>query len=196
MTAAKVWRFVKTPLMLIILLAILASGAWWGYKGVTKAAETTPPPACVTMRLSQLTPQHVIVNVLNGGSHRGLAAAVAKELRAGGYNVQTVGNTTTKTTQTTIIGFERMSPEVQLVAGWFNNPVIQADGRSNHTVDVILGADDSPLRADPPTTLTIESNQVCVAQTTPATPSPTPTPGAVQTSPTSAVPTPTTGGTG
>jgi hypothetical protein len=102
-----------------------------------------------------------------------MAGRVAKKLGESGFIVDKVGNTEAKVLTVLIIGAAVDNPEVQLIAGWFTEAKIEADGRTDHTVEVIVGSSfDEKLGwvAEPVTSLEIPSGQVCLP------PSPTPTP--------------------
>ena len=163
---------VSTPITLVILLGLLAAGVWWGYKSVTaKVVKTTTP--CVTMAMTELTTSSVTVNVYNSGSQVGLAAKVSGVLTEGGFLKGTVGNSDNNVQTVMIMGANTDDPEVRLVAAWFMDPVLQADGRANHTVDVYVGNsfdDGTGMVPGAPTSLEVPSGEVCL----PASATPTP----------------------
>ena len=171
MSAKKVVRTLSTPITLVILLGLLAAGVWWGYKTVTaKVVKTTTP--CVTMAMTELTTASVTVNVYNSGSQVGLAGQVSLALTDGGFLKGTVGNSDNNVQTVMIMGANADDPEVQLVAAWFIEPVIQADGRVSHTVDVYIGDSfdyQTGMVSGAPTSLEIPSGEVCL----PASPTPT-----------------------
>ena len=76
----RVFRIVRTPLTLLILLGVLCYGAWWGYTNVLKPVPALPPEPCVEQSLpnSQLRSTQVTVSVFNGGDRRGLAGDVGR----------------------------------------------------------------------------------------------------------------------
>ena len=172
-------RRLSTPITLIVLLGLLTAGLAWGYKTVTAKVTGAPPPPCVTVPLTVLTPGSVTVNVYNAGTLSGLATRVADKLQKGGFLIGKVKNSTDKVVTIVIVGAAAGNPEVQLVAGWFVDPQIQADGRPDHTVDVIVGdgySESAGMVAEPPTSLEIPSGAVCLPAS--KTPTPTPDPGA------------------
>ena len=172
MTGRRVIRLISTPLSLIVLLGLLSAGAVWGFKQVTAPIPVAPPTPCATQTLDELTPASVTVRVYNSGSKRGLASSIGQSLRTAGFQVETVDNTTIRALSTLIIGAAVDNPEVQFVASWFVEPEIQADGRPDHTVDIIVGNDYAGLAPDPPASMALPSGEVCL----PATPTPTPSP--------------------
>lgn len=140
MTVRDVWQWVRTPLTLLVLLAVLGYGAWWGYKTVLTVGDPKGAVTCVTQSAVMVTPGQVTIRVLNGGTVRNFASDVAKALRERGYKVSGVGNTDEQVGNIVVVGADANAPEVQLVASNFAGVTIRADGRADHTVDVLLGA--------------------------------------------------------
>jgi len=160
----KLLRAFSTPVTLLILFALLLAGVYWGYKTVTGKV-TAPPTPCVTTAMSELTPDKVTVNVYNGGDKNGLATRVSQVLTKGGFAIGKVGNTDEKVATIIILGADPESPEVKLVASWFAEPGIQADNRSDHSVDVLLGNaydEVKGLAAHPLTEIPIPGGVVCL----------------------------------
>src|SRR3954463_14231225 len=81
----------QTPITLVVLLGILAGGAWWGWNSLTRS---TAEPNCVVQKPpnSRLVPKQVVVNVYNGGAKAGTAARTAAELKRRGFNIGRVAN--------------------------------------------------------------------------------------------------------
>ena len=113
----RVFRIVRTPLTLLILLGVLCYGAWWGWNNVIATVPPLPPEPCVQQTLpnSQLRSTQVTVNVYNGGDRRGLAGDVGRALRDKGFKVQRTSNTGENIKQTVIVGANAKNPEVVLV---------------------------------------------------------------------------------
>lgn len=174
MSIRKVIRALSTPVTLGILFAIMIGGVWWGYQIMTTKVVSQRTP-CVTMPMSELTTSSVTVNIFNAGDQVGLASRIADVLRDGGYVIHKVGNTDEKAVTTLIIGTAINSPEVELVASWFVNPEIRADERIDHSVDILVGngyEEEKGMASEPPTSITISGDTICL----PATPTPTYTP--------------------
>lgn len=168
-------RALKTPITLAVLLVILIAGGIWGYKNAMKPIPTPPPPACQTQEVgANLSTANVTVNVLNGGTRRGLANLVAANVQAKGFQLSTVGNTSERITTTVIKGASADNPEVKLVAGFFKDAKIVADSRPDHTVDVLVGNDwpDDGWIDAAPTQIPVPGGKVCLPPPT-ATPTPT-----------------------
>jgi len=162
MDQRRVLRSLRTPIVLAVLLILLAGGAWWGYQLVVTGARPVPPTPCVTVSLTELQPKDVVVRVYNGGTERGLAGATAKTLKAAGFVVASTGNTDEPIHDTVIVGVAQDSPEVQFVAAWFEKATVRADGRPDHTVDILVGDAGGKTVAEPPQSLPIPSGTVCV----------------------------------
>lgn len=175
MTAHDVFRVLRTPVTLVVLLVVLGYGAWWGYKSVLTVPVSTAN-ACVSQTLSQLVPTQVTVRVLNGGDTKGLASEVARNLKARGYKVTTIGNTDETITTPVIVGATADSPAVMLVASNFTGATTRADNRNDGTVDVLIGANEANLMPSTgyATSVPIPNGTACLPRTT-SSPSPTPT---------------------
>jgi len=171
------WR---TALLLTLMVILLAAVGWYGLKALI-APVNPQSSACVAQTVSgTLTSDQVTIKVLNGGSKRGLAASIQTKLKAVGFNVPTAGNNPDPVLTTTIVGTTAESPEVLLVAGFFPEAVIQADGRSGHTVDVLVGDTFGTFDDTAPTQIDIDTAVVCMPTGTPS-PSQTPTDTPIET---------------
>ncbi|MGC3995425.1 MAG: LytR C-terminal domain-containing protein [Propionicimonas sp.] len=135
----KVIRVLKTPVTLLLLLAILGYGAYWGYHQVTLDT-ASPETVCVVQDVGgELTSDKVSVRVLNGGEQGGAAKTTRFTLLSWGYHIVSYNNSDREVDQVTIIGNSADDPEVKLVAQAFKAPVAtEGDGRVDHIVDVIL----------------------------------------------------------
>ena len=139
------WR---TPITMVILLGILAGGGWWGWKSLINSSAE---PTCVEQKLpnNRLVPKQVVLNVYNGGARAGSAQRVADALKARGFNIGKISNEPkgNKVDVAELRGVAANSPEVALVAGQLNQKaVLVADGRTDHTVDLVIGAGFGSVR--------------------------------------------------
>ena len=99
----QVIRVLKTPVTLIILLAMLGYGAVWGYTHLT-APEPRKEQTCVMTDVgANLTPDRVTVRVLNGGEEGGLAKRMSLFLRAHGFRVVFFNNAPERVPNTVIL---------------------------------------------------------------------------------------------
>ncbi len=172
MSGAELWRVLRTPLTLLVLLGLLGFGAWWGYTNVMAPPPPPPVEPCVPQPLedAKLESSQVSVRVLNGGAERGKAAEVGQALEAAGFDVSSVGNTDEDVTVTTVVGVSKDDPAVQLTLKHFNEAEIRPDGQADGTVDVLLGSAYAGMVGDGPRSIEVESDSACLP--------PTPTPDA------------------
>ncbi|MCL2315958.1 MAG: LytR C-terminal domain-containing protein [Actinomycetia bacterium] len=163
------WRRIGSPILLLVVVCALAYGGWWGVKALLRPLGAVPVASCVTQRVNNaLTTDKVTVRVYNGGTKTGLARSVSGQLQEKGFRIGYVGNTTEKLEATTIMGATADSPEVKLVAGFFTGAVVKADGRADHTVDILLNDTFGGVNPDAPLTVDVPGGVVCL----PATPTP------------------------
>lgn len=170
----QVIRVLKTPVTLLILLAILGYGAYWGYQQVsvdTKRGVTACVPTDVG---STLTPERVTVRVLNGGEAGGHAKRTREFLLAFGFRVIYYNNTDRSVQTTTILGNAADSPEVLLLQKMFDGAVTEGDGRADHVVDVIVPTKYQEIPNPPKPSIPVDG-PVCLPPITAATPSATAT---------------------
>lgn len=173
----KVVDAIKTPVTLVLLLAILGMGAYWGWNAVKAPPPERPRDPCVTQSVPGfLSSKMVTVRVYNGGTVSGLAGKTTANLRNKGFKALTPQNSKERILKTEIRGADAKSPEVVLVASFFKNSVIKADGRPDHTVDVYVGNQFGGFIETAKTTIPVASGQVCLPSESPtATPTPTAT---------------------
>ena len=133
---------------MVILLGILAGGGWWGWKSLINSSAE---PTCVEQKLAnnRLVPKQVVLNVYNGGARAGSAGRVADALKKRGFNVDRIANEPKgdKIDVVSIRGASETAPEMLLVAGQLNQKALMiADGRTDHTVDLVIGAGFGSVR--------------------------------------------------
>ncbi len=157
----QVIRVLKTPVTLLLLLAILGYGAYWGLKNATADA-STPEAACVVQDVGgTLTSDKVSVRVLNGGEKGGAAKNTRFYLLSFGYHIVSYNNSDREVDKVTIVGNAADDPEVKLVAQAFKAPVVtEGDGRADHVVDVIVPT-KFELVAAPPKSIAV-TGPVCL----------------------------------
>lgn len=168
-------RIAATPITLLFLLALIALALTFGWKGLTAPMPGDVIPPCVPTDVGKnLTTKSVSVKVVNGGYTRRLASDVGKQLTAKGFNVTATGNTDDRVKQTVIVGAAKDSPEVKLVAGFFQKADIQVDpAKVDHSVTVKVGSSYGGFNAKAPTSIAV-NGAVCLPA---PSASPTPTPG-------------------
>ncbi len=170
----QVIRVLKTPVTLIILLAMLGYGAVWGLEHATMST-TKQTAACVPTDVgAELKPDKVTVRVLNGGTNGGLAKRTALYLRAYGFHVIYWNNAEESVPATVVVGANADDPEVLLVQQFFTGATTKGDGRTDHVVDVVLGDKETSIK-DPVFGVPV-SGPVCLPPITSASESASPTP--------------------
>lgn len=142
METRQVVRAVKTPVTLLVLSALVFFAAQWGWNAVRAPIPPRPPQPCVVTEVGPtLTPDHVYVQVYNGSEVNGLAKRLGQLLSADGFKViKRVNADRNDYPISEVVGHSEDSPEVVLVRKAFDNIAFRADGRIDHTVDVVIGA--------------------------------------------------------
>lgn len=160
----RIFRLVRTPLTLLILLAVLVYAAYWGYRNVVRAVPVPAPTPCVqqTLPQRQLKSSQVYVQVFNGGDGRGLAADVGRSLRSKGFKVTKTANTLEKVGETVIVGAGVDDPEVKMVKSFFKKATVRADQRPDHSVDVLVGNRYGGFNKKAKTKITVKANTLCL----------------------------------
>lgn len=160
----RVFRIVRTPLTLLALLAVLCYGAWWGWQNVIAPTPEPPPVPCVTTTVEKgkLKSSQVSVNIFNGGTKRGLAGDLAREMRAKDFAVGQVSNTAEKVNETVIIGSGAKDPEVLLVKAFFKGAKVKGDKRADHSVDVLVGNKYQGFNSKAKTSIAVKTETVCL----------------------------------
>ncbi|MFV0450805.1 MAG: LytR C-terminal domain-containing protein [Propioniciclava sp.] len=163
-----VLRTLKTPATLMLLLAFVAWVGQWSLKAATDPVPPAPPEPCVVQQVGEeLTTDRVFVRVFNGTEVSGLAKRLAANLRADGFNVYKTTNTPEPDREeSVVIGYAEDSPEVILVRQAFKKIPFEADGRIDHSVDVIIGAKEPVLRSKPAFSAPLPDGTACIPQIT------------------------------
>ena len=168
-------RAIKTPVTLIVLLAILGFSAKWGLEQI-RTDETRPTTeACVMTDVGEeLTPNRVTVRVFNGGTKSKAASITKLYLNGKDFRVIRTGNSDRRVMTTLIVGNSADNPEVKLLQQFFEDAVAEGDGRTDHVVDVIL-SDESKPTSKAAGSVPVDG-PVCLPKINSATPSADPTP--------------------
>ena len=172
----RIFRVIRTPVTLLVLLAALVYAAYWGYSNVIAPVPPPPPTPCVEQTLAkrQLSTAQVYVKVFNGGDSRGLAANVGRALRGSGFKVTATTNTIEKIGVTVIVGTSERDPEVLLAKSFFKEATVRADGRADHTVDVLVGDKYAGYNKKAKKTIAVDSDTLCLPSFETVSASPTP----------------------
>lgn len=155
-------RLIGTPVTLLLLLAFLLYGGWWGFGHLLAPVVATPTP-CTTQGVGKtLASSKVSVRVYNGGTEVGLASRVATQLRGVGFITLGTGNTGESVGKTVIVGSTKDAPAVRLVAAFFKGATIRADHRIDGTVDVLVGDDYAGMNTAAPRSIAVPGGKVCL----------------------------------
>lgn len=161
----RAWRTFAPPIILLILVCLLVYGTWWGWKQVTRPPADIPEPPCVTTSASVLKSSQVTVQVFNTGTTPGRAGQITEQLKNKGFITKSAQNAEPPVNQTTIVGGNPKEPAVALVAGFFPESKVQADDRTDGTVDVLVGDNFAGFKDDAPTQLDVPGGSVCLPST-------------------------------
>lgn len=165
MDASKLVRTLKTPVTLLVLLVFVALAGKWALDAATAPVPPRPPEPCVMTKVGPaLTPEKVTIRVFNGTETNGLAKRYAATLRADGFvRVVKIGNTPKPdVVKSRLVGFKVDSPEVLLVKQAFKDIEVVADGRADHSVDVVIGKEFAGWSDRANLSVPIPSGQVCL----------------------------------
>ncbi|WP_068398192.1 LytR C-terminal domain-containing protein [Kribbia dieselivorans] len=149
----------RRTLIAVGLIVLVAFWVFWylrsywvedGAAGRSAAAEQTCPPAPA--------PAKVRINVYNATAQAGLAATVAQDLREHGFQVGTVGNASTAARgeasaptggPAILVHGSAGTDAARTVARWVADGTRRTDGRSDSTVDLVLGEGFTRVRSAP-----------------------------------------------
>jgi hypothetical protein len=160
------WRRWVNLIVLVLVIGVLAYAGWWGYKALTDPLPKAP--SCIPQSVgTALTSSMVTVRVYNAGTTAGLAKNISAQLTDKGFTIGYTGNTSEQVDTTTVIAANADDPQAVLVAGFFPDAVVQGDGRSDQTVDVLLPT-NATFNENAPTQLDAPGTVICVPTPTPS----------------------------
>lgn len=145
---------ITLTLVTALLLATFVYAAFFIQGWVsTTAPKTLASAACHTATSAQpVTPSLVTINVYNATNRDGLAASVAKSLQQQGFKIATIGN---DPLGMSIQGVGEIrsgqagAAGASLAATRLSGATIVLDGRTDATVDLVLGNKFTALSAPP-----------------------------------------------
>jgi len=159
-------RTFKTPVTLVLLLALVYFTATWGWAALREPIAQRPAEPCVVQQIGpELTPEHVYVQVFNGSKSNGLAKRLGSILSADGFKVyRRVNADRDDYTRSVVVGHSEDSPEVILVRKALENVDFRADGRIDRTVDVIIGSEQPSAVEQPSLSVPLPDGTACIPQ--------------------------------
>lgn len=168
----RVFRIVRVPITLLILLGVLLYGANWGFKNVFAEIPPAPPPSCIQQKVpkGQLKADQVTVRVYNGGDKHGLAGDIGRTMRGKGFKVSITTNTKERIKGTVIVGSGAKNPEVLLVHSFFKKATIRVDGRVDGSVDVLVGSTYAGFNKKAKNVINVGEKAVCLPASSTASP--------------------------
>lgn len=164
----RILRALKTPVTLLILMAFVGFAAKWGLENAREEIPERPRLPCVVEKIGpKYKPEHAVVYVYNATDRNGLARRVGQVLLADGFQVLRRVNADERSEKTKVIGFAEDSPEVVLVRSYLPKAEFVADGRPDHSVDIILGDDFTKLHNKPKRSVNLPDGTACLPQEKP-----------------------------
>jgi hypothetical protein len=154
----------QTPVTLVVLIGILAGGAWWGWNSLT---ESTAEPVCEWQQLpnGKLLPKQVEVNVYNAGAKDGTARTTADALRKRGFLIGRVANEpgNQKVKGVAVRAAAADAPQVKLLQLQMRqrSPVV-VDQRTDSSVDVLVGSGFAGVNTGFVTSVPVPGGKACV----------------------------------
>lgn len=153
----------QTPITLVVLIGLLAGGAWWGWNSLTKS---TAEPVCEMQQLpnGKLTPKQVEVNIYNAGAKDGTARATADVLRKRGFLIGRITNEPGgQKVNGVVVRGSAANPQAQLLQlQMLQRAPIVVDQRTDPSVDVLVGKGFTGLNPKYATSVPVPGGQVCV----------------------------------
>lgn len=170
----------RTTLTMLVLLALLVAGGWYGWQELTGGsdplAEPTPTPEstetpsaeCSTPAPVTFRADEVKLSVFNAGAPGGTATAVFGGLTERGFQEGEVGDApdSVQVDGTVIWARSPRSEEVRLVQAQFEDArVLERSAPLGPGVNVLVGADFSPLVEGAPDRIRRQPAEVCAGDT-------------------------------
>lgn len=164
-------RRIVSGVTLLVLVAVVAAAAAWGWQRVTEPApelferEETPICEPVGVRVGdRVRAAQVTVSVYNGGTRAGLAARTLGLLTDRGFAEGLRGNAPDDTRVRTVqiwTDRPRNHPAVRLVAAQFRSPRILRNEPLGPGVNVVVGNEFERLRRGPRAVVSALNTEIC-----------------------------------
>ena len=150
----------RRSIIILIITVVLVFGAFayaWGYISSSGSPDPSASSSCAVTTTA--APQSIfILNVYNASSDTGMANRTAIAMQSRGFNVGTISNDPYKESLSGV-GQIRFGPKgkknaVEFVKKYLPGASLVQDGRTDDSVDLVLGDDAPAIKSAPPTTVT------------------------------------------
>jgi len=139
-------RHLRSGVTMLLLVGLVLGGALFGWKAVnsdSSATTSTAAPNAVECGVppAAVTPAELQVNVYNGTSRNGLAAATAEQVTAQGFVVLGIDNDPKgeRITDVAVIRGAENSASAYLLMAYVPGATFTPDGRADGTLDLVVG---------------------------------------------------------
>lgn len=149
----------RRSIIVLLVAVVLVFGAFayaWGYMKTSGKANPTASSSCAVT--STPPPQSIFVlNVYNASSDTGVAKRTSTAMQSHGFNVGTVSNDPYKESIDGV-GQIRFGPKgkknaTEYVKKYLPGATMVQDGRTDDSVDLVLGNQAPAIKSAPPTTV-------------------------------------------
>lgn len=148
-------RHVRSGVTMLLLVALVLGGAWFGWRAVSSDASSSTPttttaggPQCGAAPVAA-NPPEVQVNVYNGTSRNGLARTTAGQVTASGFVVLAVDNDPKgeRVQQVAVVRGAKGSANAYLLLAYVPGATFVPDERADATLDLVVGDQFQALTA-------------------------------------------------
>lgn len=149
----------RRSIIVLIIAAALVVGAFAYALGYINTSGSSDPAASSCAVTTTSPPQSIFVlNVYNASSDTGVANRTATAMESHGFNIGTISNDPYKESLSGA-GQIRFGPKgkknaVEFVKKYLPGAQLVQDGRTDDSVDLVLGDDAPVIKSAPPTTVT------------------------------------------
>ena len=146
----------RTAITLLLTLLLLFAAFWWAWSYIredgTAGANGTPTAGSTAGQCGDNDPREVTVNVYNASNRRGLAGAVADELRSRGFTIGDVANDPLGqnfAAPSQVRYGEPGRTQAAMLRGLVEDEQVIRDERTDNSLDLVLGQNFGDLNPAP-----------------------------------------------